>query len=228
MLDTPAVAPLSDNNESVIAFSCFDNDFIQQQADIVLPLAAVFETSGTFVNVEGLWQSFRGCVSARGDSRPGWKILTALGQALSLEGFGYADSAAVRAEVRELCSEVSLSNLCGVESGAGGLPEDSAGVQKIGLTPIYACDEMARLSKPLQSTPLMRMMAAVTMSSQQAEQSKLQKAEQVQVKQGKGTGVLPLRIDDSVPTGCACVPMGVDAVRHLSASFGKVSLEKVS
>ncbi len=228
MLDTPAVTPLSDNNETVIAFSSFDNDFIQQQADIVLPLAAVFETSGTFVNVEGLWQSFRASVSARGDSRPGWKILAALGQALALDGFDYTDSAAVRAEVRDLCSEVSLSNLCGVESNADALPTDPTGVQKIGLTPIYACDEMARLSKPLQATPLMRMMGSVTMSSAQAEQSKLLKAEQVQVKQGKGTGVLPLRIDDSVPDGCACVPMGLDAVRHLSASFGKVSIEKVS
>ncbi len=228
MLDTPAVQPLSDNNESVIAVSSFDNDFIQQQAEIVLPLAAVFETSGTFVNVEGLWQSFRGCVAARGESRPGWKILTALGRALSLDGFDYADSAAVRAEVRELCSEVSLSNLCGVEAGARTLPEEPGGVQKIGLTPIYACDEMARLSKPLQATPLMRTMGSVAINGEQAQQSKLHKAEQVQVKQGKGTGVLPLLIDDSVPPGCACVPMGLDSVRHLSAPFGKVSLEKVS
>ena len=228
MLDSPAVTPLSDNNESVIAISSFDNDFIQQQAEIVLPLAAVFETSGTFVNVEGLWQSFRACVNAPGECRPGWKILAALGQALALDGFDYADSAAVRAEVRELCSDVSLSNLCGVESSADTLPRDSNGVQKIGLMPIYACDDMARLSQPLQKTPLMRMMGTVTMSSTQAEQSKLQKAEQVQVKQGKGTGVLPLRIDDSVPEGCVCVPMGLDAVRHLSESFGKVSLEKVS
>ena len=134
----------------------------------------------------------------------------------------------MRAEVRELCSEVSLSNLCGFQSTADALPQDPKGVQKIGLTPIYACDEMARLSQPLQKTPLMRMMGAVTMSNDQAEQSKLQNAEQVQVKQGKGTGVLPLRIDDGVPAGCVCVPMGVDAVRHLSESFGKVSLEKVS
>ncbi|MDH3389156.1 MAG: NADH-quinone oxidoreductase subunit NuoG, partial [Gammaproteobacteria bacterium] len=45
LLDTNAVAQLSDNNEYVIAISSFDNDFIQQQADLVLPLAAVVETA---------------------------------------------------------------------------------------------------------------------------------------------------------------------------------------
>ena len=228
MLDTPAVAPLSDSNESIIALGSFDSDFIQQQAEIVLPLAAVFETSGTYVNVEGLWQSFRGCVAARGDSRPGWKIFAALGQALSLDGFGFADSAAVRAEIRELCSDVSLSNLCGIESALTELPADAAGLQKLGMIPIYAVDEMSRLAKPLQATPLMRLAATVSMSRAQAEQSKLLNSEQVQVKQGKGTAVLPLRIDDGVAQGCVCVPMACDATRHLSTAFGKISLEKVT
>ena len=66
------------------------------------------------------------------------------------------------------------------------------------------------------------------MSRQQARDSKLENSEQVQVKQGKGTAVLPLRIDDSVPAGCVYVPSGIDAVRHLSEAYGKVTLEKVS
>ena len=96
------------------------------------------------------------------------------------------------------------------------------------MTPIYASDDMARLSKDLQATPLMRLQSALVMNSQQARDSKLESSEQVQVKQGKGTAVLPLRIDESVPAGCVCVPGGIDAVNHLTESFGKVTLEKVS
>jgi NADH-quinone oxidoreductase subunit G len=227
-LDTNSVSSLSDGNESVIAISCFDSEFIQQQADLVLPLAAVLETSGSFVNVEGLWQSFNGCVPARGESRQGWKILCALGQVLIPGKFEYADSVAVKNELKALCSDVALSNLCGVQSAAKDLPENAGSMQKIGVTPIYASDDMARLSAPLQATPLMQMQSAVIMNHQQAQDSKLLDCDQVQVKQGKGTAVLPLRIDEGIPAGCVYVPSGIDAVKHLADAYGKVSLEKVS
>ena len=228
LLDTPSVSQLSDNNEFVVAVSSFDNDFVQQQADLVLPLAAVVETSGSFVNVEGLWQSFKGCVRARGDSRQGWKLLTALGQVFLPGEFDYTDSVAVKNELKALCSDVSLSNLCGIEADVRELPRDDGALQKVGMTPIYASDDMARLSAALQATPLMKMQAAVVMNREQARESKLDGCEQVQVKQGKGTAVLPLRLDDGVPSGCVYVPGGIDAVRHLSQAFGKVQLEKVS
>ena len=228
LLDTNSVVRLADNNETVIAISSYDSDFIQQQADIVLPLAAVVESSGTFVNVEGLWQSFKGCVRARGESRQGWKILCALGQVLQLDGFDYPSTLAVKDEVKALCSDVSLNNLCGIESSLDRLPESSGKLQKISYQPIYASDDMARLAGSLQATPLMKMQSAVVMNQRQAENNKLASSQQVQVKQGKGTAVLPLRIDDGVADGCVFVPSGIDATRHLADAYGKVSLEKVS
>jgi NADH-quinone oxidoreductase subunit G len=227
-LDSNSVISLSDNNEKVIAISCFDNDFIQHQADLVLPLAAVLETSGSFVNVEGLWQSFNGCVQARGESRQGWKILCALGQVLAPGEFEYADSVAVKNELKALCSNVALSNLCGVESAADSLPKIPGSIQKIGITPIYAIDDMVRLSTALQATPLMKSQSTVIINRQQAKDSKLLACDQVQVKQGKGTAVLPLQIDEAVPAGCVYVPGGIEAVKHLADAYGKVSLEKVS
>jgi NADH-quinone oxidoreductase subunit G len=227
-LDTHASSELSDNNESVIAICSFDNDFIQHQADLVLPLATTLETSGSFVNVEGLWQSFTGCVPAAGDSRQGWKILAALGQVLETGDFEYVDSNAVRHELKVLCSDVALTNLCGIEARLASLPEHATSLQKLGITPIYASDDLARLSAALQATPLMKLQCAVMMNQRQAEECKLVGSDQVQVKQGKGTSVLPLRIDEAVPAGCVYIPSGIDAVKHLASAFGKVSLEKVS
>jgi NADH-quinone oxidoreductase subunit G len=135
---------------------------------------------------------------------------------------------AVKNELKALCSDVALSNLCGVQSADKGLPENPNSMQKIGITPIYASDDMARLSAPLQATPLMKMQSAVIINHQQAKDSKLFDCDQVQVKQGKGTAVLPLRIDEGVPAGCVYVPSGIDAVKDLADAFGKVSLEKVS
>jgi NADH-quinone oxidoreductase subunit G len=228
LLDTPATDRLADSNESIIAISCFDNEFVQQQADLVLPLAAVLETSGSFVYVEGLWQSFKGCVQSRGDSRQGWKILSALGQVLHPGEFDYADSVAVRSELKTLCSDVALSNLCGIKSNDKKLPKATGQVEKIGFTPIYASDDMTRLSAALQATPLMRMQSSVTMNREMAGLSKLLDSDQVQIKQGKGTAVLPLRLDEGVPDGCVYIPGGIEAVRYLADAFGKISLEKVS
>ncbi len=227
-LDANSTAQLSDNNESVIAISTFDSDFLQQQADLVLPLAGAAETDGSYVNVEGLWQSFAAAIAPRDDSRSGWEILCALGQKLRPGEFAYPDSIAIRDELKQLCGEVRLSNLQGIESPAKALPRVESSLQKIGVTPLYAVDDMTRLSPPLQATPLMRLQASAAINRATAEAVKLLDCDQVQIRQGNGTAVLPLAIDEGVPDGCVWVPTGIDAVRHLGEAFGTVKLEKVS
>jgi NADH-quinone oxidoreductase subunit G len=219
---------LADNNDFVIAVNSFNNQFIDDHADLVLPLAGFGETSGTFVNVEGLWQSFKGCIKAPGDSRQGWKILATLGQMLLPGDFEYPDSVAVRNEAKELCRDVNLNNLCGIQSADSKLPVKPRSIQKIGIRPIYASDDLTRLSAPLQATPVMTKQSAIVMNRQQAEKSELADAEKVHVKQGQGTAILPLIISDDIPTGCVCIPTGLDAVVDLTETYGVVELERVS
>ncbi|MGN6658144.1 MAG: NADH-quinone oxidoreductase subunit NuoG, partial [Achromobacter mucicolens] len=56
-------------------------------ADVMLPVSPFTETSGTFVNAQGLAQSFKGTVTPFGQTRPGWKVLRVLGNVLHLAGF---------------------------------------------------------------------------------------------------------------------------------------------
>ncbi|MBK6579144.1 MAG: (2Fe-2S)-binding protein [Sandaracinaceae bacterium] len=51
-------------------------------ASVVLPVASVFETHGTFVNQKGMHQAFRRAVSAQGGVEPGWKTVAKLAEAL--------------------------------------------------------------------------------------------------------------------------------------------------
>ena len=222
------VRQLAQNNDFMIAVNSHSNEFIEENADLILPLAGFTETSGTFVNVEGLWQSFRGCVPAPGESRQGWKILAALGQLLLPGDFDYEDSAAVRTEVQAICSEVNLDNFCGIQSAENKLPGKPRSLQKISMVPIYATDELLRLCNPLQATPLMSDQCAIVINREQAETSKLIDAEQVHIRQGQGTAVLPLRISEDVATGCVCIPSGIEAVKSLTDAYGSVELEKVS
>jgi NADH-quinone oxidoreductase subunit G len=218
---------LSKNNDFIITIDSFNSDFIREKADLVLPLGCFTETSGTFVNVEGLWQSFKGCTQTEGGIRQGWKILTALGQLLVPDAFEYSDSIAVRNEVKEACREVSLNNLCGIQSTHTVLPTKPRALQKVSATPIYASDSLVREAQPLQKTPLTSQHTVVAMNQAQANKSKLADAKYILVKQGQGAATLPLRIDENVPAGCVYVPTGIDAVKDLIGAYGMVELEKV-
>ncbi len=73
--------------EFVVALTPFITDRMREYADVLLPINCFSETSGTFVNCEGRWQSFP-VSSAPAGSRPGWKVLRVLGNLLELNGFG--------------------------------------------------------------------------------------------------------------------------------------------
>ena len=71
----------------------------QDYADVLLPLAAFTESSGTYVNCEGVAQSFTAAVPAQGEARPGWKILRVLGNLFELSGFDYVSSEEVKDQI---------------------------------------------------------------------------------------------------------------------------------
>jgi NADH-quinone oxidoreductase subunit G len=83
----------------VLALSPFAPESVRRHAHVVLPIGTFAETSGTFVNVEGRWQTVTAAARLVGEARPGWKVLRVLGNLLNLPGFDYESSEAVRAEL---------------------------------------------------------------------------------------------------------------------------------
>jgi len=86
--------------DTVIALSPFAS--AREFAHVILPIATFAETSGTYVNLEGRWQSVSGAARPIGESRPGWKVLRVLGNLLDLPTFDYTSSDDVTAELRKL------------------------------------------------------------------------------------------------------------------------------
>lgn len=72
--------------------------------DVVLPVSPFTETSGTFVNAEGLAQSFHAVVKPLGETRPAWKVLRVLANMLDVQGFDFSSSQEVLQTVRGLTS----------------------------------------------------------------------------------------------------------------------------
>jgi NADH-quinone oxidoreductase subunit G len=133
----------------VAALSPFASPDLLQGADLLLPVGTFAETSGTYVNCEGRWQSFGGVASALGEARPAWKVLRVLGNLLNLDGFEYLTSEAVRDELKEQLGEIVPDN---AYKGTGSVERatESFGSNDI---PIYAVDAVVRRAVALQLTP---------------------------------------------------------------------------
>ena len=95
---------------AVVAISAFDSESLREHATLLLPAACFTETSGSFVNIEGLTQRFNACVSAPGDSRPAWKILRVLGNLLNIYGFDYVSSEDVAHELNQALANKPLQS----------------------------------------------------------------------------------------------------------------------
>ena len=74
---------------------------------------AFAETSGTWVNVEGRWQSVPGAARPAGEARPAWKVLRVLGNLLGLHGFDYLSSEEVRDELRRRSASTRRAAVAG-------------------------------------------------------------------------------------------------------------------
>jgi NADH-quinone oxidoreductase subunit G len=104
---SPAALEALKAAEFVVALSPYST--AREYADVILPIATFAETSGTYVNLEGRWQSVPGAAKPVGESRPGWKVLRVLGNLLNLPGFDYVSSDQVTEEVRQQVSEAGVS-----------------------------------------------------------------------------------------------------------------------
>jgi NADH-quinone oxidoreductase subunit G len=133
--------------EFVVAITPFANDQLREIAHVLLPIGTFAETSGTYVNLEGTWQSQNGAAQPVGEARPGWKVLRVLGNLLNLSGFEYQSSEDVREELRKLCTDVSAS----AYKGNHRVGQVAAGADVLDLS-MYHVDALVRRAPSLQKT----------------------------------------------------------------------------
>ena len=138
--------------EFVVAATPFASEELKRVAHLLLPIGTFAETSGTYVNCEGLWQSQSGAALPVGEARPGWKVLRVLGNLLGLEGFDYQSSEDVLREVRAACEGVKPAGYQGThvvrEADEAGTAIGAALVD----VPMYQADALLRRAPSLQRT----------------------------------------------------------------------------
>jgi NADH-quinone oxidoreductase subunit G len=136
--------------ECVVAVSAYQTAALQEYADVILPMAAFAETSGTFINIDGTWQTVRGALKPYGGARPAWKILRVLGNILHCDGFEYNSSDDVLQELKVLVENSSAhdeSELFFPDT----LPAHQKYLTRVGEWPLYRCDMLVRHANALQN-----------------------------------------------------------------------------
>ncbi len=231
-LGNPAQARAAlDQADLVVACSAYRSAGLDAVADVLLPIGAFAETSGTFVNAEGTWQGFRGAVAAPGDARPGWKVLRVLGNLLDIGGFDQTDSGQVCEELRGLCAEAKLDNAPrgDLKSLAQTLakPGSSEGACRVGAVPIYAVDALVRRAQALQASPLATPFG-IWLNPAQAVDLGLKAGDRVEVRQGNGAAVAELALDPGLPPGSVRIPAGVAGSESLGDQIAAVTVRKAN
>jgi NADH-quinone oxidoreductase subunit G len=207
----------------VIAMSAYKHH-ATEYADVLLPIAPFTETSGTFVNIEGRVQSFKGAVKPLGEARPAWKVLRVLGNMLKVAGFDQDTSEAVRDEaLHGVDVKTKLDNkINNIEIVANSPVE---GLQRVSEVSIYATDAIVRRSAPLQSTADAAAPQA-WLCSEELKRLGVQSGDMVKVTQGQGSASLTAAADDSLPKGVVRVAAGHPATATLGAMFGTITVER--
>jgi NADH-quinone oxidoreductase subunit G len=145
--------------ELVIAVTTHLPDSLRSLVHVVLPMGTFAETSGTYVNAEGRWQSWAGAAKPVGESRPGWKILRVLANLLDLHGVDYDSSEQVRDALKALCgTHVEPMNLAEFPASIPG--GDAAAGPWVDVPP-YQVDVLVRGSDALSKTKDGRMTRSV-------------------------------------------------------------------
>jgi NADH-quinone oxidoreductase subunit G len=138
-----------------IALTPFISDSLLDAADLLLPVGTFAESSGTYVNAAGTWQSFPGIANPVGEARPTWKVLRVIGNLLDAPGFEYVTSEDILEELREQLGDVQPeSTFAGTAAitrpNGADAPTDDVDI------PIYSIDPLVRRAHALQLTDAAR------------------------------------------------------------------------
>ncbi|MDC9724388.1 MAG: NADH-quinone oxidoreductase subunit NuoG [Gammaproteobacteria bacterium] len=208
----------------VVSINSYVTDEMLAYSDLILPVTPFSETSGTFIGVDGQWQSFTGAVSAKGDSRPAWKVLRVLGNMANLKDFDYVSSHAVRDEVRDHLNVMSVSEA--VTYCPDDLNVDTA-LMAISEIPMYQTDSVVRRSNALQQTTENQRSSIARMNTVEADKQGVSQEKEVSVTQGDNTVSMTFEIDDDIADGCIYLAAGISETSALGAMFTNVSVQAI-
>ncbi|MDP3560258.1 MAG: NADH-quinone oxidoreductase subunit NuoG [Legionellaceae bacterium] len=204
----------------VVMLSAFDDPSHADYANVLLPIAPYMETSGTYVNVDGAWQTVQGVKKPHAEARPAWKILRVLANLLHCPHFEYESSADILKEVRHLVNIAQETPYTPFFPEV--MPSARALYQRVGEWPLYASDAIVRHSIALQNCGASER-ACVRVHPQTADQLNLE--DYATVSQGDIGVRLPLVRDAAVAKEVVWVANGMFETMDLGHAFAEITIK---
>jgi len=209
----------------VIAITAFESKALCDVADVLLPMAAFTETPGTYVNIEGQWQSFKPAVTPLGDSRPAWKILRVLGNLCEAEGFDFESLeevlGALETEekgIKDFDNKIDLNSV-----DLHPVIKNDQTIIRIAPIPLYAGDALLRRATSLQKTA-----GAgdnnIRLNSHLAKRLKLS-GSRAKVSYNGHSLTLPFIVDETVPDNSVMIFGGHAETLGLGDPYSEVELQ---
>ncbi len=206
--------------EFVVMLSAYQNESIQDYADVILPMAPYAETSGTYINVDKTWQMVKGALAPFEEARPAWKILRVLANILHCKGFDYSSSEDVALEIKESVNMMSESKYSPFYPEA--LPFSHESLVRVGEWPLYRCDAIVRHATALQECAAAES-ACIRMHPTTANRLKLD--ETATVSQGDIEITLPLKRDDRIAQDVVWVANALPETVDLGHAFAAITIK---
>ncbi len=199
--------------QQVVAFTAY-RSAVEHHATVMLPITPATEAGGTFVSLEARIQSMNPSVKPLGDSKPGWKVLKVLGEAIGATGFTYETLEEAKAHALTAVGDVStkLSNLTSAIAKAGFA---SKALERVADVPAYSTDAIVRRADSLQRTAEGAAPTA-RMHSRTLANLGVQDGQSIKVSATAGTVLLNAERDDSVPA----LVVRICAARNETAALG--------
>ena len=211
---------------TVIALSAYKSADLLEVADVILPISVFSETVSTFVNLEGRAQTIQPSVKPLGDSRPGWKVLRALGTLLNLDGFLFNAPEEVLGEALDEGYCTRLNNQASSTTITNGNIAPLNGLERLADVNIYAGDQIVRRSPALQLTRDAKRGNQVGLNQTVFSELGLKEGDAVRVTQGSQSVDMPATLEVNLASGAVRISAGTMASAKLGSMFGPVTVSK--
>ncbi|MBT8061435.1 MAG: NADH-quinone oxidoreductase subunit NuoG, partial [Gammaproteobacteria bacterium] len=217
----PALAQAAlDAADTVIAVASHATPQLESVADVILPLAPIAESDGSFENLDGTTLSFSAAGKVRGEARPGWKILRRIGAVIDAQGFSQVNIAEVQAE---MAGEEDRKPGADDSWPKFNKPRSAKGLHRVGETPMYGVDALCRRSDALQATAHADS-GFVGLNPKDGKDLGLAHGDKTAVDQGGEAIELEVRLSEEVPQGAAWLRTSTCVSRALGDSFGSINI----
>jgi NADH-quinone oxidoreductase subunit G len=195
----------------VLTISPYVSENLLNISDVILPCVPFSETDGTYVNLDGVWQSNVAAVQPFGEARPGWKILRVLGNKAGICDFEYQKINDITEEIKAELTAANNTRSAWQDINIAALYQ-APSVSLTTYIPLYMTDNVVRRAKALQKTKDAETVAKVKMHGDTAKRHQVHLATTILLKTDTGQAKLALEIDNNVSPDVLLVPLNQHTV----------------